>query len=471
MRARADDLTMSKRDRGTRGVLLSVPQGSCERRDGATCTRGDGGRYVGIDSAVQAEPVLHGTGLGLSSTRVGTRVRLLAGLMIAWFVIYLLVYVPAPGNGSDFQVFYAAATAETRGLDSFHWTALWTIEQDLYNGGSGHGTPFHFAPYGNPPPFALLLRPLTLLPEPVAYRVWVVILIACACTGTALALRGWPGRARLVATGLAAISPAALFNLRLGQTAGFMLLGLGLWLAMAPRRPFLAGAALSVGMVKPHLMLPVAAIAILASQPVTRRQTILGFAAAMLLWAGITAIWDGGLTAFAHWWSSLGNFAGSIRLQPDVASIPGFYYAAVSQSVATALNALCLTLAAGIIAALAWQIRGGDARARSWFLWTSIATYLALTPYVHTGDQLLLLPALLALIGPDAQGLQENIILLVTLVALVAPLAVFRDYHTEGINALPSICVALAFVPAAQRRIRATRLKAAATEAEGIGGG
>src|SRR5262249_13287937 len=108
----------------------------------------------------------------LPPARAGTvRLGLLTCLNVSSAVVYLLRYVPDRGNGSDFQVFYAGAFAAAHGGDPFDWPGLWRTEQTLYNGGLGHGSPFAFAPYGDPPPFALLLHPLTLLAEPDAYRI------------------------------------------------------------------------------------------------------------------------------------------------------------------------------------------------------------------------------------------------------------------------------------------------------------
>jgi hypothetical protein len=375
-----------------------------------------------------------------------SRVRWLTALVVAWAVVYLVQYVPARGNGSDFQVFYAGAYADAHGSDPFNWPQLWRVEQLLYNGGLGRHNGFVFAPYGDPPPFALVLRPLTLVGESDAYRIWAMLLLACGAAGAFLCLQGWPPWQRRAAALLVAISPAALFDLRLGQNATPLLLCLGLALALqAKDRPLLAGAALALGMYKPHLMLPVSIIVLLASPRRQWPSLAGGFALATTAGLAIGVVFDGGFAAYGSWLSSVRGFGDLIRHQPDLASIPGLYLGWASPAVSGALNLCCLVLAGLIVARLAFKGGDDDPVSRERLLGGGIAAYLALSPYVHTSDQVLLALPLLLLVGHDGRGLGDNAVLLAAAVTLLAPMVVIRDYHTVGINALPPICVSLAY--------------------------
>ena len=380
------------------------------------------------------------------SARESGRLKLLIGLIAVWLVVYLVTYVPAGGNGSDFQVFYAGAYADARGVDPFNWNALWRVEQTLFYGGIGRVSAAHFAPYGDAPPFALLLRPVAALPFADAYRLWALLLLASSALGVYLYLERWPHRARLAAALTVAASPAVLFNVRLGQNSAPLLLALGLsqWL-LVRRRPYLAGVALSLGFFKPHLMLPVALIACAAAPRGSRRPALLGLAGGLAAWVAIGMAIDGGIGVFGRWWSSVSGFAGSIRYQPDVASIPGLYYARASDGLIHALNLLCLGLAAALILGLAFTARSGEERARARLFGGGMALYFSLSPYVHTSDQALLALPLLALIGPRGRGLRDSAVWLAAIAAALAPIVVFRDYHTVGINALPPLCLALAY--------------------------
>ena len=380
-----------------------------------------------------------------------SRLTLIVALICGWALLYVLTYLPAAGNGSDFQVFYAAAHAGARGIDPYNWPQFWGVERDLYNS-SGSASGFQFAPYGNPPGLALLLRPLTALGEPAAYRIWVVLILLAGFAGTYLGLADWPRRPRVAAAALVAISPAMLFDLRLGQNGSFVLLSLGLGLALrAAKMPWLAGAALSIGLLKPHLMLPLIALIALAESGVDRRRLLGGFAVAAAALIGLALLADGGIEAFSRWRSSLGGFAASIRYQPDIASIPGLYYPSAPEALIGPLNVLCLCVAALLIAALAWHYRRSSRPER--LIGAGIAVYFALSPYVHTGDQVLLALPILWLIGPQGLGLRDTAVLLACCAAILAPMVVIRDYHTVGINALPPLCLALAYLVGAPRHV------------------
>ncbi|HWE60133.1 MAG TPA: glycosyltransferase family 87 protein [Chloroflexota bacterium] len=419
----------------------------------------------------------HATVLPTNQRRIiGRRLRWLIGAVLVWALIYLLLYVPAGGNGSDFQDFYVAAYADAHGIDVYSWPAIWRAEQLVYNGGVGHLHPFNFVPYGNPPPFALLLRPLTALPESTAYLLWAVLIVVTMACGAYLGLPAWPRAQRLLATAMVTLSPAALFNVRLGQSASLLLLGLGLALWLLHRRqPGLAGAALTIGLVKPHLILPVALILIVAAPREQRRPAIYGVLAGAAAWVVVAMAADGGIGVFGRWWASIHDYIGTIRLQPDVASIPGFYYSSAPAGMIGPLNGICLLAAFAMVTALAWyawRVRGGDEHARALLFGGGIAAYFALSPYVHTGDQVVLALPLLALIGPTGQGIRQNAVLLAATVALVAPITAFRDYHTEGINALPPLCLGLAYLlwEQARRRARdpgAAPVAVAASKADG----
>jgi hypothetical protein len=370
--------------------------------------------------------------------------RLVIALVVAFALYYLATYVPARGNGSDFQVFYAGATADARGIDPFNWPQLWRVERALYNG--GHTAGFAFAPYADPPPFALVLRPLTALTQSDAYRLWAAILLLCGGLGAYLCLPGWPPAARSIAATLVAISPAALVDLRLGQNSTPLLLFLGLCVTLLYRRqPWLAGVCLGCGLLKPHLMLPIAAIVLFAAPGSTRRPLAMGIATSSAIAVAIGVAFDGGLRAYGNWISSVRGFGDTIQHQPDIASIPGLYLGRAGAAATGALNLICLAAAAAIILRLAWSAWSGEATARERLLGGGVATYMALSPYMHTSDQVLLALLLLALIGPDGNGLRERVVMLAAVATLLAPMVVLRDYHTVGINALPPLCIALAY--------------------------
>lgn len=103
---------------------------------------------------------------------------------------------------------------------------------------------------------ALLLAPFAALPDAIAYSALFAANIAAWLTAAWLlwSALAWPASfpARALAVGLLAVFPPVVWSTR-GQLDGFMALGLALFLVLAAKRPWLAGAALSLLSLKPHL--------------------------------------------------------------------------------------------------------------------------------------------------------------------------------------------------------------------------
>jgi hypothetical protein len=344
-------------------------------------------------------------------------------------------------------VFYAVGYASSHHIDPFDWPALWRVEQLLYNGGIGHAKPFQFAPYADVPPWEILLRSLTIVTESVAYRVWAAALLIMAGIGGFLILREWPLRRRLFGSTVVALCPAALFDIRVGQDSlpQVFFFGLGIYL-INRKLPFVAGLALAGGCYKPHLALPVALIVTLWSGPANAKRVVAGLALGCATYIGFGLLFDGGFTTYAHWIGSVHKFGSSIGQQPDLASIPGLYLGRAGTTVSWALNTASILVATLTILVLHASTSKATPADRLGLLGGGIATYLALSPYVHTTDQVLLTIPLLLLIGSNGAGLRDTATLLAGVVAMLAPLVVLTDYHTTGINALPPVCVALAFL-------------------------
>jgi hypothetical protein len=380
----------------------------------------------------------------------------LIAVVLAFAAHYVVTYVPAGGNGSDFQVFYSAAMADKQGVNPFNWSALWPVQQQLFNGGIGHSQPFAFAPYIDPPPTALLLRPLTVIAESSAYRVWAALLICCGALGAFLIAHDWPRRSRLIATGLVTLCPAALFDLRLGQNSTPLLLALGAAVYMIDRgKPFRGGLCLGCGLFKPHLMGPIAVVVLLATPRRYRKYAAMGVSVTGGFSVLIGLLFDGGPSVYLHWLGALRQLGDAISYQPDLASVSGLYQ---GSTVSGLLNILTLVAAAGIIFLLARRIHSTKMCVDRDILGWGTAVYLALSPYVHTSDQILLAPALISLVGPHGYGLRDRAVLLATWTVLLAPMVVIRDYHTTGINALPPIAVAFAYWMQARPTTKSTRV-------------
>jgi Glycosyltransferase family 87 len=393
---------------------------------------------------------------GMRAGRGNTKLALVAVLFLACVIVYVIRYVPATGNGSDFQVFYAAGYATAHHIDPFDWPALWRVEQIIFNGGIGHTAPFAFAPYADMPPWARVLQPFTIMSEADAYRLWACALLGLAAIGGYLALSHWPRRSRLLGASAISLCPAALFDTRLGQNSLFLVFVFGVALYLVQRRmPIAAGACMALGMYKPHLTVPVAVITVLSAPTEVRRDMLVGLVSGCIAFVGGGIFFDGGFTAYQHWLGSVHSFGASIGGQPDLASIPGMYLAHVGATTGWVLNAACLLIAAVIIYLFHISVKSVDEGVRWKMLCGGTAAYLALSPYVHTSDQSLLALPLVLLIRPNGSGLRESAVLLAVVSAILAPMVVLTDYHTVGINALPPIFALIAFSMTGAMTIRA----------------
>ena len=131
-----------------------------------------------------------------------------------------------------------------------------------------------FLPFLAPAWVAFIAVPFDLLGTNLGGKLWILFELACLALGLFLAVRPRPPSAILPA--FAAV-PTALMLLN-AQLDGLVALGLGAAIALRSK-PYLAGLALGLTLVKPHLVLPIA-VALL----VTRTwRVIVGWAAAGLV--------------------------------------------------------------------------------------------------------------------------------------------------------------------------------------------
>src|SRR5947209_1072163 len=167
---------------------------------------------------------------------------LFAGVIAA--VCVILWQQPKP---IDFLSFWAAAKMLLGGHSAaiYDIAAHRAVEQSV--------TPVGTLPFPYPPPFALIVTPLALLPFGAAFAAWLLVTGGVYLT----AARRWmPGR-------LAVAQPAVLINGFVGQSA-FLTSALFLGgLKVLGSRPLLGGALLGALIIKPQLglMLPFAMLA------------------------------------------------------------------------------------------------------------------------------------------------------------------------------------------------------------------
>src|SRR5437660_7460176 len=126
-------------------------------------------------------------------------------------------------------------------------------------------------PFLAPAWVALLAVPFDAFGTDIGGRLWIMFGLACLAAGLYFATR--PRGPTALLPGFASV-PTALLLLN-AQLDGIVALGLGAAIALWSR-PYLAGLALGLTLVKPQLMLPLAVAVILAR----RWQVLAGWAAA-----------------------------------------------------------------------------------------------------------------------------------------------------------------------------------------------
>ena len=148
------------------------------------------------------------------------------------------------------------------------WNHLYSIDlQRHYYSLLAPGAPFNdLARYLHPPPLAWLLSPLTLLSAPQAF--WTFMVIQCIALIGAWYLiapgSGWGLPRILYLLGAFAWYPV-LYQLRTGQPVMLVVFAVAAsWKLADSGRPWLAGAVLALGVVKPQLTLLVAPCLLLA---------------------------------------------------------------------------------------------------------------------------------------------------------------------------------------------------------------
>jgi hypothetical protein len=198
-------------------------------------------------------------------------------------------------------------------------------------------------PFLAPAWVAFIAVPFDLLGTNLGGRLWILFELACLAFGLFLVVRPRPPSAILPAF---ASVPTALLLLN-AQLDGLVALGIGAAIALRSR-PYLAGFALGLTLVKPHLVLPIALTLL-----VTRAwRVIVGWSAAGLVLLAST------MALNPHWvldWlKSAGTTVQTGSREVDVAHF-GILFPAGSQVFVEA--GLALIAMAGVVA-LAWRRRG-----------------------------------------------------------------------------------------------------------------
>ncbi|HXI96461.1 MAG TPA: glycosyltransferase family 87 protein, partial [Candidatus Acidoferrum sp.] len=230
---------------------------------------------------------------------------------------------------NDFTFYLAAARI---GL-AHGWPSIYDLnlqQAELHTLGSGI-TVAQLARYISPPPLAWLALPLTPLPYEVGYWVWSVLLLAALAWTWYLAAPG-RGPARVIHLAAALGWLPVIYALQLGQPALLVALGVAACCALLRvERPFWAGCALGVLVLKPQLAFLVP-VALLVSG---HMRAFWGSVVALALLAAASAIALGptGMSAYAN----LLNFAAGVPVNRELTLAPIIGGVAVTRVIQAAI--------------------------------------------------------------------------------------------------------------------------------------
>lgn len=225
----------------------------------------------------------------------------------ALFAIFALGPLSAMGT-SDLRGYWSASYLLAHSENFADPDRLLEVQQEQ----TGHQHDYPVMAW-NPPWLLVLLTPLTIVPFATAASFWLLFNIAAIFTAAVVCWRVYevtesPTRLVFIAPFIAFAFQPALTTLLMGQVNTLVLLGLSLFLLFwKSDMAFLAGTALSLTMVKPHLVYVTLPLCLLHALVSGRRRVVTGFVTALALLS---------LIAFAFRPSFLSDYLGAILGQP-----------------------------------------------------------------------------------------------------------------------------------------------------------
>jgi len=340
------------------------------------------------------------------------------GLALAFTLLFLCVLPLTNIAGErDFVVFWATGQQLVHHADPYDKPAMTGIER------AAGLPPIYDVGFMRNPPWALpMALPLGFIGLRAAAFLWSLILLACLLASVRILwqMHGSP-KNQIHWLGLSFAS--ALLSLAMGQTSLLALLGYVLFLRLHTSRPFLAGAALWLCALKPHLFLPLG-IVLLAWVLVCKSYKVLaGLVAAIAVSVALT--WCIDPAAFSGYAQMMRSTAFVNEFIPCLSVALRFWLSRPSMWIQ------CILPAAGCLWALGyyWSRR----KQWDWLRHGSLLLLvsLAAAPYFWLYDGGLAIPALLH--GAYRTGSRKMLVLLAFASLLI-------EAELIGGLKIPSIC-------------------------------
>jgi hypothetical protein len=313
----------------------------------------------------------------------------------------------------DFVEYWAAGHQLIRHLNPYDFQEILKLEHST-------GFPPGIAPqmFPNPPSALLLLLPLGALSPVGAEVLWLLLLIASLVASVQLLRAIHPGQAKNPLHLLAYAFAPVLSCLLAGQISLFILLGLVLFLRFHRTRPVLAGAALWLCLLKPHLFLPFGLVLLLWIFITRSYKILLGAAISLAIGSGFATIMDPLV------WKQYSQMMSAARV--DRTQLPCLSAMLRLHVYPHTFWLQCLPAGLACLWAIAYFLKRRD----SWD-WTTHGSILMLVsvtvaPYSWFMDQSVLIPALLY----GAYVTRSRT--LIAILALLSAALEFATFHGVG---------------------------------------
>jgi hypothetical protein len=257
---------------------------------------------------------------------------------------------------------------------------------------------------GYPPLYFWLLQPFTEFAFPLIAFAWILVMGAALAVGALMCLTflGWTARAFPALLFL--VAPPTTLHLYYTNAAGAAVAMILAAVAISRRFPFAAGVLLSISCVKPQVGVPSFLLVALFSPP-RRWRIVSGFSAGALSLFILTMLGPGP-QSFVAWTNGLFGVSNLVGQQVNMVPLVGLYAGYLSQPLHNTLEFLTVAAALGLTVWYWRRLRGYSSVPFHLVAWLWPLWMLAL-PYAHFADEIVLLPAVLAVLGHNGRNIAQ----------------------------------------------------------------
>ncbi len=384
----------------------------------------------------------------------------LFGLLLLWVWLAIDAFGDGTGPngvgfGVDFSHTYTAVHVLSTRHNPYDSHSLSITQHVLL---SRYGVPVqppsHAVLVGTSAFFLWLLQPIDHFSYPLVAIAWMLTTYAFVGLAFLALLRHFGWRRRGLPTAIFLATPAVVLGTYYGNMISLAFVGIAGGIPLLRRYPLLAGAVLSVSMLKLQIALPIVGLIVLFQAP-HKGRVVAGFLTAFLARHLVAIVVLG--PAYQVWWlGSFFNFSRTMDIQPNLISLTGLYAALLPHGVQLTMEITSIALAGTITLAFWWRVRSRptvplEETGWLWFLW------MLATPYAHFVDEMVLVIPVIALLGVDARHIARPVsVVVLYLLGLSILLFSLTPMNTPLLWAPLVLCAGFCHLAAARCRVEET---------------